>query len=362
MSLSWERFFFQANYGTAALVIFLLIFIVTNHTFSKKIAILFIIALVLDIILIFTDNVRFYTYRMDHPTVYRYLAAACGYSLRPAIIYFLTLLVGRNFKKNNLLLAIPAIINSIIAILSCFGPTKGIMFSYNEMNVFTRGLLSYFPYFVSAIYLFCLLYFSIKNYSYNAYETLIVTIMVLCGCFAAFMESVFKFDLILSHTMADSIVFFYLFLNVQIYKRDSLTQLLNRRCFYLDLNRNKNKKMIFVSMDLNYLKYFNDTFGHSEGDKALITVSSIMIKNFSRDAIVYRTGGDEFFAIFDGKSIEYVQKSVEKFQKAIAQTQYSIACGIESYTPGNNLDDIISRADEKMYENKVLIKSKKKMN
>ena len=67
------------------------IFIVTNHTFSKKIAILFIIALVLDIILIFTDNVRFYTYRMDHPTVYRYLAAACGYSLRPAIIYFLTL-------------------------------------------------------------------------------------------------------------------------------------------------------------------------------------------------------------------------------------------------------------------------------
>ena len=144
------------------------------------------------------------------------------------------------------------------------------------------------------------------------------------------------------------------------YKRDTLTRFLNRRCFYLEINHLQKSKMIILSMDLNNLKVFNDTKGHAAGDRALITVSQIMEDVFSRYAKLFRTGGDEFMAIFTKKDKVFIEKLVEDFQTALQSTEYQVACGIAEYTPGDDIEKVITLSDERMYSHKVKLKNSDK--
>lgn len=54
---------------------------------------------------------------------------------------------------------------------------------------------------------------------------------------------------------------------------------------------------IFV-MDINYLKMYNDKYGHEFGDM-LISDASTIIKRVFGDYNIYRIGGDEFTAIIN---------------------------------------------------------------
>ena len=112
-------------------------------------------------------------------------------------------------------------------------------------------------------------------------------------------------------------------------------------------------------MDLNNLKVINDTQGHAAGDKAIVTVTTEMLRAFSKYATLYRTGGDEFMAIFKKSSISEVVNLVSVFQENLKKTEYQVACGYASYKPGDDIDKIISLSDERMYENKVNLKKNK---
>ena len=110
-------------------------------------------------------------------------------------------------------------------------------------------------------------------------------------------------------------------------------------------------------MDLNNLKVFNDTKGHAAGDRALITVSQIMDDVFFKYAKLFRTGGDEFMAIFTKKDKVFIEKLVEDFQTALQSTEYQVACGIAEYTPGDDIEKVITLSDERMYSHKVKLKN-----
>jgi diguanylate cyclase (GGDEF)-like protein len=114
--------------------------------------------------------------------------------------------------------------------------------------------------------------------------------------------------------------------------------------------------MILLSMDLNNLKLYNDTKGHGAGDKALVTVTEIMIEVFSKYAKLFRTGGDEFMAIFSKQDSALAEKLVQEFQNKLSKTEYRVACGIAQYVPGDDIEKIITLSDEKMYAHKVLLK------
>ena len=106
---------------------------------------------------------------------------------------------------------------------------------------------------------------------------------------------------------------------------DPLTKLYNRRyfddIFYKELNRAKRDKTIFclLSLDVDYFKFYNDTYGHQEGDIVLQIISKILMLNLKRPSdFSFRMGGEEFSAIFtisEEKNIyefsELLRKSVE---------------------------------------------------
>jgi GGDEF domain-containing protein len=80
--------------------------------------------------------------------------------------------------------------------------------------------------------------------------------------------------------------------------RDELTGVLNRRALTLD------EDMVAL-VDMDSLKYVNDTQGHRTGDQYLIQLAQSLVAFFGQDC-VYRVSGDEFLVKFPrGASMEY---------------------------------------------------------
>lgn len=350
------RLLIQTEFAPLVSILVLIAFIKTNISFSDSTNRSFLIASAAAIVLTASDSMRFISAHMDHTTIYRYISAGVGYSVRPLILYMLSIIAARYKIKKNMLFSIPLILCMAVSITSIFPFGRGLMFSFNEANKFVRGPFGFLPHLVSAFYAFQIIFYSLKNFNYNKWEPIIVIIMEIAAFTATFMENAFKYDFVLSQVLISSIIFYYFFLLTQTYKRDTLTHFLNRRGFYLELKHILKEPFIVLSMDLNNLKVFNDTQGHAAGDKAIITVTTEMTKVFSKYAKLYRTGGDEFMAIFRKSSISEVVNLVNTFQERLTKTEYQVACGYASYTPGDDIDKIISLSDERMYENKVQLK------
>ena len=83
--------------------------------------------------------------------------------------------------------------------------------------------------------------------------------------------------------------------------KDSMTDLYNRRyfetIFIKELNRTKRYEhdFIFIIIDIDYFKQYNDTYGHQAGDEVIKKISSALQRIFKRSTdIVFRLGGEEF--------------------------------------------------------------------
>ena len=83
---------------------------------------------------------------------------------------------------------------------------------------------------------------------------------------------------------------------------DALTGILNRRGFFERLRESYGQSMksggkfALISIDMDGLKYINDTFGHGEGDVAIRFTANALTKVCGREFFCARTGGDEFMA------------------------------------------------------------------
>jgi len=150
--------------------------------------------------------------------------------------------------------------------------------------------------------------------------------------------------------------------------RDDLTGIYNRRGFftiageYLQLAVRKKTQMCLLFMDLDNLKWINDTLGHHKGDEALVNVAKILRKTFRKSDVKGRMGGDEF-AIFPIDSTHVgaesaesrLRKNIDAFNADIGNPfVLSVSMGIASYDPEHpcSIDELLVRADKLMYEEK----------
>lgn len=157
-----------------------------------------------------------------------------------------------------------------------------------------------------------------------------------------------------------------------IASRDTLTRIYNRY-YGMDILNNwidESKSFILCFIDINNLKYVNDRFGHREGDVYIISVANT-INSFSEEAVVSRIGGDEFMILAQGWSLKDAEERMEILQNQLnllngisTDTCYdhSISYGIIEVSSDNTFDisDLLSSADEKMYEYKRKYKKKYK--
>ena len=151
---------------------------------------------------------------------------------------------------------------------------------------------------------------------------------------------------------------------------DQLTTAPNRMAYNRDLkdffkNPEKLDSFYIGIFDLNNLKKINDRQGHIKGDEALIIAYDILKRTFRDYGTCYRIGGDEFSCILPDLSKETLEDLKETLSEEITRESkkrsydLSIAAGYSYYKPAEdkNLEDLIHRADQRMYQDKQEKKS-----
>ncbi|MEN6332386.1 MAG: sensor domain-containing diguanylate cyclase [Smithella sp.] len=149
---------------------------------------------------------------------------------------------------------------------------------------------------------------------------------------------------------------------------DQLTGLYNRRGFInlaerqLKFSKRSKQKMLLFFADVDGMKWINDNLGHEDGDKALIDTAKILVKTFRRSDIVSRIGGDEFAILApeaDEKTAEGLLKRLHKLiNKNNARKgrkfdiSISIGCAVFDPHHHDSLNELMSRADMQMYQDK----------
>ena len=149
---------------------------------------------------------------------------------------------------------------------------------------------------------------------------------------------------------------------------DELTRLYNRRGFYtlaeqqLKMANRMKRGMLLLFVDLDRMKWINDTFGHQEGDQALREIAMILNTTFRGSDIIARFGGDEFVVlsmeshIASAKTLSTrLQENLESHNaKGDRSFKLSISMGIVYYDPEFpcSIDELITKADRLMYEQK----------
>jgi len=153
---------------------------------------------------------------------------------------------------------------------------------------------------------------------------------------------------------------------------DELTGLYNRRGLaqrveqQMELCARRDSEFVLVYLDLDELKDVNDLYGHQEGDRALTAVAQIMTTCSRASDILARVGGDEFVIVaIDAKGddtdtvVGRLQNEIQRWN-VVSGSPYrlSVSVGTAIYDPAQPCvaADLLSRADESMYREKLLRK------
>jgi len=120
--------------------------------------------------------------------------------------------------------------------------------------------------------------------------------------------------------------------------------------------------ILLLYVDLDGLKYINDTFGHKEGDKTLKEAAKFFKFTLRDIDIVCRMGGDEFLLVFPDSSLndvllikERITDKLNELNENLSNSyQLSFSIGFSCYNPSTPLSikELIKIADENMYEEK----------
>ncbi|MCR5762170.1 MAG: GGDEF domain-containing protein [Treponema sp.] len=260
-------------------------------------------------------------------------------------------------------------------------PFTGIMFSINADGSFKRGPL-YIPYIVMIFANLVpteiravVLSLRRENELHKGQCLMIAVnaIPVFAGGIAHFFFN--ELPSIAAGISVSVLLFYILHMRGQV-SLDSLTGINNRKQgekFFLRNIQNINMQespssgslYLFIA-DLNKFKSINDTYGHSEGDNALVITAEALrdaCSFYADKCMLCRFGGDEFVigGMFDGnKAADYFCEMIgdclaKKCSKKNLPYNITLSIGYERYNPEfRTLKNLLAAADKKMYEQKRL--------
>ena len=154
---------------------------------------------------------------------------------------------------------------------------------------------------------------------------------------------------------------------------DPLTGLYNRRCGEQRLKEEMLRSerhghpLTLLALDLDKLKYVNDTFGHAAGDEVIKSFAARINKAIRGSDVAIRQGGDEFLLLLPECKSEEVRHvllrlSGIKIDFAGQLIPISFSAGWSNYISGESADDLLRRADEALYAHKRGEKTAEELN
>ena len=114
----------------------------------------------------------------------------------------------------------------------------------------------------------------------------------------------------------------------RIATHDGLTDIYNHRSFQniLDLElekaKNENNKVSLILLDIDYFKFYNDAYGHQEGDKVLQKLAQLLTDTVGNKGYCARYGGEEFAVILPGFNINEAKEVGEQIREVFESYKF----------------------------------------
>jgi len=149
--------------------------------------------------------------------------------------------------------------------------------------------------------------------------------------------------------------------------RDTLTRRYNRHFGMKTLEQwiEENRTFALSFVDIDNLKYVNDTYGQAEGDDYILSVTAVL-RGFSPDLLISRLGGDEFMLLAENWDEEQMTTHLESLRSRLlkrntapdAKYFYSMSYGSVAVEPSNKFtaSELKAIVDTKMSEYRRLHK------
>ena len=116
-----------------------------------------------------------------------------------------------------------------------------------------------------------------------------------------------------------------------------------------------------IMLDLNRLKYTNDTMGHNMGDKMIFDFAAILRNTLSNDCMFFRWGGDEFVVLVTNADRDKTDRLISQISAAVRahnlsgekpEIYFAVGYALSVDYPDFSQEELLKKADEKMYHNK----------
>jgi diguanylate cyclase (GGDEF)-like protein len=145
---------------------------------------------------------------------------------------------------------------------------------------------------------------------------------------------------------------------------DSLTNLDNRRKLMQKLGIEHeragrfNRPYGIALLDIDYFKKINDTYGHQVGDQVLVDIAKLLQRHIRKTDSVGRWGGEEFLIICPETDRKGLLKLSESLREKLETHNFPVigrktsSFGLAIYQQGDEIKDIIARADQALYRAK----------
>ncbi|WP_296823040.1 GGDEF domain-containing protein [Thiobacillus sp.] len=146
---------------------------------------------------------------------------------------------------------------------------------------------------------------------------------------------------------------------------DPLTDVANRRHLDSRMVMELSRQMRYgpplsvILTDIDWFKRVNDTYGHAVGDTVLKAFADHLRDSLRVSDFVARYGGEEFVLLLPNTTIEDATALAERIRETTKQILFeqpelcmTASFGVTAARPGETMTEVLSRADEAMYQSK----------
>ncbi len=256
----------------------------------------------------------------------------------------------------------------VLLVLTLTSPKTHILFYIDENNCYRRGKLMWIRICVMILYVLWAAVLTLvgikrqktKQKKDEMRALLQFTFFPLIGIFMQLFYLNLPFT-----AVGISLSVLLVFINVQNKQIsiDALTGINNRRqlTLYVDSELSalsKKGELYYLIMDIDKFKSINDTYGHLEGDNALIKIASLLNSLCEKqNDFVARYGGDEFVIVCRRRNEFEVEALKNEILKTVSQMNeqgelpytLSLSIGSAKFDTSKSNDEIFAEADKKLY-------------
>jgi diguanylate cyclase (GGDEF)-like protein len=241
-----------------------------------------------------------------------------------------------------------------------------VFFQFSEDYYYIRGDYHLLRYALTYILFFRLFHLIITNRKKENSHVLIgIILFMLVPGIGAIIQLIYPNILSTWSSLALIVVVVYIFLETTPGTKDYLTKLYSRQVVedYLNLLIENQYHFILMMIDLDRFKAINDTYGHHVGDQVLIEFSKCFSTGEIKNLFASRLGGDEFLIIIkdvdEQQGFIYIEDLRTRFKEELFFKQFpslDFSAGCIAYDYHMTVDDLLTQADNRMYERKKIYK------